>query len=96
MYRVLRSRQAQHDLEGILDYLDAQGGDDAERFAIKLDESCELHAKHPQLGTSATEYAANLRRFTVWNYAIFYRPIVDGVEIVRIIHGARDIPNFFE
>jgi toxin ParE1/3/4 len=37
-----------------------------------------------------------IRHFTVWNYAVFYRPIADGIEIIRIIHGARDIPRLFE
>jgi toxin ParE1/3/4 len=96
MARVVRSNRAQHDLEDILDYLDRQGGDAADRFAAKLDEACELHAMRPQIGAKAEEYAPNLRHFTVWNYAIFYRPAVDGIEIIRIIHGARDIPKLFE
>ncbi|MGH9438287.1 MAG: type II toxin-antitoxin system RelE/ParE family toxin, partial [Terriglobia bacterium] len=29
-------------------------------------------------------------------YLIFYRPIRDGIEVVRVIHGARDIPALFE
>lgn len=71
MSRVIRSEQAQQDLEGILDYLDAQRTEVADRFAVKFDQTCELYAKHPHIGASATEYAANLRHFTVWNYAIF-------------------------
>jgi toxin ParE1/3/4 len=74
MARVIRSRQAQQDLEEILDYLDSQSTDAADRFAIKFDDTCELHALHPQIGASAEEYAPNLRHFTVWKYAIFYRP----------------------
>ncbi len=96
MARVIRSAQAQQDLEGILDYLDSQSNDVADRFATKFDQTCELHAHHPQIGARSEEYAPNLRHFTVWNYAIFYRPIEDGIEIIRIIHGARDIPRLFE
>ena len=33
---------------------------------------------------------------TVANYAIFYRPLEDGIEVIRIIHGARDLPKLFE
>lgn len=33
---------------------------------------------------------------TVGNYMIFYFPINDGIDIVRVLHGARDIrANFF-
>lgn len=96
MARVSRSAQAQQDLEDILDYLDSQSSDAADRFAAKFDEACELYATHPQIGATAEEYAPNLRHFTVWNYAIFYRPIDEGIELIRIIHGARDIPKLFE
>jgi toxin ParE1/3/4 len=96
MARVIRSEQAQQDLEEILDYLDSQSTQAADRFATKFDQTCDLHAKHPQIGASAEEYAPNLRHFTVWSYAIFYRPIEEGIELIRIIHGARDIPRLFE
>lgn len=96
MARLIRSQQAQADLEGILDYLDSQSPQAADRFATKFEQSCDLHAKHSDIGASAKEYAPNLRYFTVWSYAIFYRPIQDGIELIRIIHGARDIPKLFE
>ena len=96
MSRVIRSDQAQADLEGIFDYLDSQSTQAADRFAVKFEQSCELHSAHPLIGASAEEYARNLRYFTVWNYAIFYRPVDDGIELIRIIHGARDIPKLFE
>mgnify|MGYP001153629601 FL=1 len=44
----------------------------------------------------AEENAANLCHFIVWNDAVFDRPTTDGIEIIRIIHGARDIPKLFE
>jgi toxin ParE1/3/4 len=96
MARVIRSKQAQQDLEEILDYLDSQSTQAADRFATKFDDLCELHATHPRIGASSEQYAPNLRHFAVWNYAIFYRPIEDGIELIRIIHGARDIPKLFE
>jgi toxin ParE1/3/4 len=96
MARVIRSERAQEDLEGILDYLDSQSDQAADRFALKFDAACDLHAKHPQAGASSEEYAPTLRHFAVWNYAVFYRPLDDGIEIIRIIHGARDIPRLFE
>jgi toxin ParE1/3/4 len=96
MARFTRSEQAEQDLEEILDYLDGQSTQAADRFARKLKEGCQLHAVYRQIGASAEEFAPNLRYFTVWNYAVFYRPITDGIEIIRIIHGARDLPRFFE
>ena len=31
----------------------------------------------------------------VASHLIFYRPIKNGVEIVRVVHGARDIESLF-
>jgi len=30
------------------------------------------------------------------NHLIFYRPTVDGIDIIRVLHGARDIENLLE
>ncbi|MEW4566796.1 type II toxin-antitoxin system RelE/ParE family toxin [Tautonia sp. JC769] len=95
MPRVIRTRQAQEDLESIFDFLDTQGSQLADRFAEMLDEACERYGNHPLMGASAEEFAPNLRHFIVWNYVIFYRPTADGIEIIRILHGARDLPSFF-
>ncbi len=96
MGRYIRSEQAEQDLDEILEYLDGQSAQAADRFARKLKETCQLHVVFPQIGASAEEFAPNLRYFTVWNYAIFYRPVGEDIEIIRIIHGARDLPTFFE
>lgn len=37
--------------------------------------------------------APGLRSFPVGKYLIFYRLIDGGLEIVRVLHGARDIEN---
>ena len=29
------------------------------------------------------------------NYLIFYRSTPEGLEIVRVVHGARDLPSLF-
>ncbi len=31
-----------------------------------------------------------LRSFTVSPYILFYRPVPDGIRLVRVLHGARD------
>jgi toxin ParE1/3/4 len=35
-----------------------------------------------------------LRSFSVGNYLIFYFPIEGGIDIVRVLQGARDIEGF--
>jgi toxin ParE1/3/4 len=46
---------------------------------------------NPLIGRARPELAADLRSFPVGNYVLFYRPIADGVELVRALSGHRDI-----
>ncbi len=50
----------------------------------------------PGLGRSREELAPNLSSSLVEKDVIFYRPDAEGVEILRVIHGARDIPKLFD
>lgn len=48
------------------------------------------------MGRKVEELAPNLRSFPIGSYLIFYRPIEDGIQLIRILHGARDItPEYF-
>jgi Plasmid stabilization system protein len=42
-----------------------------------------LLADFPEMGQKCDELEPDLRSFPVENYMIFYRPIDDGVQIVR-------------
>nr|WP_148663558.1 type II toxin-antitoxin system RelE/ParE family toxin [Bosea vaviloviae] len=33
----------------------------------------------------------NIRSFPVGNYVLFYRPLADGIELVRVLSGYQDI-----
>jgi toxin ParE1/3/4 len=47
------------------------------------------------MGVRRSHLAPNLRMFPVYEYLIFYRPIDDGVEIARVLHGRRNITQGF-
>jgi len=47
------------------------------------------------MGRLRDELADGLRSFPVGRYVIFYRPIPKGIEIVRVLHGARDLDAIF-
>jgi toxin ParE1/3/4 len=46
---------------------------------------------NPLAGRARPELAENVRSFPVGNYVIFYRPLQDGIEIVRVLSGYRDL-----
>jgi len=36
-----------------------------------------------------------LRSLPVGNYLVFYLPLDDGIEVVRVLHGSREIDALF-
>lgn len=44
------------------------------------------------LGRTREELSPRLRSWVIGRYVIFYRPMEAGIEIVRILQGARDLP----
>jgi len=70
-------------------------------FTERLTDYCEHIAQLPGLlGRSRRELRSEYRSITFGSYVIFFR-YVDGVtprdimEIIHIVHGARDIEAFF-
>lgn len=64
----------------------------ADRQLDSIDERCRLYAEQPLLGEERPEFEASLRSFSVGNYVVIYRPSTDGIDVLSVIHGARDIP----
>ncbi len=48
------------------------------------------------MGRKRDSLVTSLRSFPVGNYLIFYCPVNKGIEVIRVLHGARDIQNLFE
>jgi toxin ParE1/3/4 len=91
MSRVTRDRAAQRDLDEIWDYIAQESVAAANRLIDMIVETCNRLALQSEMGRLRPELASNLRSFTVGNYVIFYRPTQDGIEVARMLHGARDI-----
>jgi toxin ParE1/3/4 len=82
---------ARLDLLDIFDYIARDKPTAAANWIDKIEEKCELIAATPEFGESRPEYGADIRSSVVGRYVIFYRPIRDGIEVVRVIAGDRDI-----
>jgi toxin ParE1/3/4 len=76
--------------------------DVASRYFQACRNTFELLAESPLLGALSAFSYPRLAELRVWQvrgfgkYLIFYRPVKDGIEIVRILHGARDIEALFD
>lgn len=95
MGRVHQSRQAEIDLWEIAEYIATDKPSAAARFLDEVSETIELIRQFPRMGRMRDELLPGLRSLPVGNYIIFYRERNDTVEIVRVIHGARDIDDLF-
>jgi len=60
-----------------------------------IDEKAKTLASMPGIGRPRPEFGAGLRSFAVASFVIFYRPLADGIEIARVVHGARDLDRIF-
>jgi len=47
--------------------------------------------QNPLAGRERVELAQGLRSFSIGNYTVFYTPMVDGIDVVRVINSRQDI-----
>lgn len=95
-YRV--APQALNDLEQIFDYLARSSSATAVRVLESIQDRFALLAREPRIGALRDELSPGVRSFTVGQYVIYYRPLTIGsetVEIVRVLHGARNVNDLF-
>jgi toxin ParE1/3/4 len=87
---------ARRDLKEIWFYIVENNPASADKTLRELSKKFDLLAQNPKIGSSHDEFILNLRSFPFKNYLIFYFPVENGVEIYRVIHGARNIEDLFE
>ncbi|MFK0734938.1 MAG: type II toxin-antitoxin system RelE/ParE family toxin [Gloeotrichia echinulata GP01] len=87
---------ATQDLKEIADYFTAHSIEAGEQFFRKFDQRCEQLIYFANMGRSYAEIRPNLRGLFLDGYIIFYRVLDDGIEILRVVNGRRDLPSIFE
>jgi toxin ParE1/3/4 len=90
------SPRASEDLLDIWSYIADDSEANADGFIDKIYETMELLARQPGLGRQRDDLAPGIQSFPVSRYIVFYRVVTGSIEIVRVLHGARDIGNIFE
>ncbi|MBS0526037.1 MAG: type II toxin-antitoxin system RelE/ParE family toxin [Proteobacteria bacterium] len=89
--KVVLSRNAERDLEEIGDWIAQDSPGRAVSFVAELREACRALGSNSR-GHPLVDQARDpmLRRKVFGNYLIFYDVGADAVEILHILHGARD------
>lgn len=67
----------------------------AERLVAEIEDRCNLVAEFPYLGVSREDYEPGLRSFSIRRFIVFYRIIPEGIRLIRVIAGTRDLPRAF-
>ncbi|MCU0935947.1 MAG: type II toxin-antitoxin system RelE/ParE family toxin [Gammaproteobacteria bacterium] len=93
MPSVRRTARAEDDLVDLWLYVAQDDTQAADRLLEALDRRCILLAEHPHLGRARPDIAPDLHYFPVGNYLILYRLLPDGIEVVRVVHGARRLDS---
>jgi toxin ParE1/3/4 len=91
-YRVASA--ARDDLKRISHYIaiERESPQSAKRLREQFLEDFRRLAHHPFLGQACPEFGENLRIWPVGNYIVLYVPQENGIDIVQVAHGARDLP----
>ncbi len=63
----------------------------ADRVLDALERRTMLLARHPEIGRERPDIAPGVHYLVSGNYLILYRIGEDRVEIVRYVHGRRDL-----
>ncbi len=96
MSRVTRRPQAEADILEIWGYIAEDSVVEADRWVDRLDEKFSLWATQPMMGRGRDELAPGIRSLVFGRYVVFFEPLPDGIDVVRVLHGSRDIDASFE
>ena len=95
MAAVFFTRQAREDLIDIWLHIAADDPGAADRVLDRLEMAAMNLIENPRMGPARDDIRQGLRYLVSDTYLILYRIVKDGVEIVRVVHGRRDLFGLF-
>jgi toxin ParE1/3/4 len=85
------------DLDEIWAYtVETWSVEQAERYLAGLGNALEALAERPQIGRTRDDLHPGLLVSSYAKHLIFYLVAKWGVDVVRVLHGSRDVPQHFE
>ena len=90
MSTLLWTPKANDDLIDIWTFVAVENPGAADRLLDSLVERASVLVSHPHAGPVRRDIAPELRMLASPPYVILYRTIGTDIEIVRVVHGARD------
>ncbi len=96
MARVTRRPEAKADIFDIWEYIAEDSIGEADRWMERLEETLALWATQPMMGRARDELAPRVRSFAFGRYTVIFEAVTGGIDVVRVVHGSRDIDSIFE
>ena len=93
---IRRTPTSRKDYRAIWGYIAKDNPGAADALLRQLDSTLQMLSDHPHAGQRRPELRPRLRSLPVGNYLIFYRPMRNGIELVRVLHGARNLRKEFK
>lgn len=95
MPHVIIRPRAEADLVDIWNDIAQDSPSRADRMLERIGDTMNRLAAMPFMGQARFDLAPGLRMFPIGNHLIFFRPIEDGIEVIRVLHGRRNITRRF-
>jgi toxin ParE1/3/4 len=94
--RVVLAPSARNDLAELWSYIALDDPKAADRIIERVVEGLKRLGAFPLSGRPRDELAAGVRSYFVRpRYTVFYRIADDRLEVIHILHHARDLSRFF-
>ncbi len=98
MPRIVERQAAVEDRIEVELYLILNAPEAVNNVMRAIDSKYRFLAQHSFAGRARPDLDENatLRSSPVGRYVVFYEPLDDGIEVVRLLHGSRDVRGEFE
>jgi toxin ParE1/3/4 len=92
-FRLRIASAALADMESIAEFIGRDNPARAGSFSDELAQKIEAIAERPLSFPARADLKPNLRSALHGNYLIIFRVLEDELDVLRVVHGARDIPG---
>lgn len=89
--RARKSPQTEIDLTSIYNFISDDSMRAANAWLTRIEATFDMLAETPLAGRARNDLGKHVRSFPVGNYLIFYNPVSDGVEVIRVMNSRQDI-----
>ncbi|MEI8295536.1 MAG: type II toxin-antitoxin system RelE/ParE family toxin [Alphaproteobacteria bacterium] len=96
MAQILKRPLAEADLLEIWRHIALDNPKNADLLLDTIEMSIRTLLRSPLMGRERPELMAGLRSFVCKRYVIFYLSLENNIELIRVLHGSRDIDFIFQ